>query len=197
MRLVHHVLIEHGVRIAQDECRGTFVLGRFALGLQGLASGSEEHAVELGFAIIGWDRETNAFEGASKDQSHLLCAAKQRSEAEIAISSPSPLSTAEQGHRFIGNLAVMDELFDLFEHLIAFGMVFWMDDGQSSLAWELDHLSDHYDRVALAPFIVSKSIVVSPERVLDRSFAPLTRGSVPKVLNRNHSHLSDQSLDAH
>ena len=105
MRLIHHVLIKHGVRIAQQEgvlrlvpslkhlllivpststtAAGTFLLDR-------LAGGSEEHAVQ-GDARVVVHRELEfvSFEGLAQDVAHLLGATEERFEAQVETRGPT------------------------------------------------------------------------------------------------------------
>ena len=82
----------------------------------------------------------------------------------------------------------------MHEHLINLGTIIGVNDRQGPLAWKLDDLPSHNDRVVLAPLIVPQSVVVGPESVLNGSFTSLGQGLLPKKLNWDHSHLSDQSL---
>jgi hypothetical protein len=109
MRLIHHVLIKHGVRIAQQE-RGLglvpslkhllliipststapFLLNR-------LTGGSEEHAVQGDAGVvIHRELEFVSFEGLAQDVAHLLGASEERFEAQVKARGPTtpPEATA-------------------------------------------------------------------------------------------------------
>lgn len=83
--VVDHVLIKHGVRVAQNECRLPLIVK-----LHILALGSEEHGVNdcLARSLV-CNPKMLALKGLSKHVAHLLLVPEKGFEAAIAVDSSS------------------------------------------------------------------------------------------------------------
>jgi hypothetical protein len=139
MRLIHHVLIKHGVRIAQKESglrlvprlkhllliitsspTVTFLLNR-------LTGGSEEHAVQSNAGVV-IDRELKfvPLESLAQDVAHLLGASEERLEAQVKTRGATTPTEATAVQWVVRYLTALIKLLDVHHKLIDFFIVILM-----------------------------------------------------------------------
>ena len=87
MGVVDHVLIEHGIGIADDDGWHALILGIILVVLDFLARSWKEHGVYLGLSLAILDPFVFSFECLGKHLPHLLYLSKQLLEATVTIVS--------------------------------------------------------------------------------------------------------------
>ena len=95
MREVYHVLVKHGIRVAQYERRQSFVAHSWVFVIDCFACCREKHGVYLSSPRLIWlDPPMLSLECFLQNHAHLLCLTEYRSEAAVAIKALSRTAEA-------------------------------------------------------------------------------------------------------
>ena len=128
MREVDHVLVKHGIWVAQYERRQSFVAHSWVFVIDCFACRGEKHGVYLGPARLIWlDPPMLSLKCFLQNHAHLLCLTEYRSEAAVAIKALS--RTAEAAKWFLRLLCYFKHLFsNLSELLDKLSICFCVED---------------------------------------------------------------------
>ena len=119
MRVVDHMLVVHGIWVADYKCRQLFelLLSFQIVSVESLSRRREEHCINLSFLwVFRADPDMIPIESACKDLAHLFVFTKEWFEATV-----TPCAEAETPTWFQRTLRELDEL--LYDQVVFFEQV--------------------------------------------------------------------------